>query len=536
MKTVGVALIDMLEALGTEFVFGIPGVHTVELYRGLAESPIRHITPRHEQGAGFMADGYARASGKPGVCFLITGPGLTNGITAMAQAMQDSIPMLVITGVNPVESMGKGRGLLHELPDQHGLIKALTPHAYSLRRAEDLPGVLARAYQVFASERPGPVHIEIPIDLMSAPMPDYQMPAQPQACTTVPDLTQALSRMRTAKAPIILAGGGCRAAGADVMALARVMDAPVISTANARTHLGNDPLHVSGSASIPALREQIAQADLVIALGTEMGPTDYDVFVDGGFPVLQQLIRLDIDPERLTQEPTSDIALQGDVAVVVPALTQVLTGQGPSAAQPGTERARAMMQAVQPPTGSVMEADLDVIDAIIETLPGCIIVGDSTQLVYSGNMLLRGSLPGGWFNSATGYGTLGYAPPAAVGAALACPDQPVVCLVGDGGLQFSAPELGSAVDAGASVIFLVWNNSGYKEIENYMRANDITPVGVTPTPAQSDALAQAFGLQSLRAENLSELTAHLNTAHQAGGCWLIEAVAPVDRGHAPWQA
>ena len=124
MTTVGEGLVKLLEARGVEIVFGIPGVHTIELYRGLAASSIRHVTPRHEQSAGFMADGYARATGKPGVAFVITGPGLTNAITAMAQARADSVPMLVISGVNRRETLGKGLGYLHELPDQLGLMRA----------------------------------------------------------------------------------------------------------------------------------------------------------------------------------------------------------------------------------------------------------------------------------------------------------------------------------------------------------------------------------------------------------------------------
>src|SRR5262249_39320849 len=164
----GEVLVELLEANGVEVVFGIPGVHTVELYRGLAASPIRHITPRHEQGAGFMADGYARVSGKPGVALVITGPGLTNTITAMGRAREDSTPMLVISGVNRRDSLGHGRGLLHELPDQHGMMKTVALYSHTLLNPDDLPAVVEQAFSVLLSGRPGPVHIEIPTDVMSA--------------------------------------------------------------------------------------------------------------------------------------------------------------------------------------------------------------------------------------------------------------------------------------------------------------------------------------------------------------------------------
>ncbi len=141
IPTCGEALVALLEKYGVEIVFGIPGVHTLELYRGLVGSKIRHVLPRHEQGAGFMADGYARASGKPGVCFLITGPGVTNAATPIGQAYSDSVPMLVISSVNEVRHLGKGRGELHELPDQQKLMSACT--AFSARA--DKPGRTAGA-------------------------------------------------------------------------------------------------------------------------------------------------------------------------------------------------------------------------------------------------------------------------------------------------------------------------------------------------------------------------------------------------------
>jgi acetolactate synthase-1/2/3 large subunit len=167
--TVGEALVSMLEQAGVDTVFGIPGVHTIELYRGLAASPIRHITPRHEQGAGFMADGYARVTGRPGVCFVITGPGVTNVLTAMAQARADSIPMLVISGVNATATLGLGHGHLHELPDQAGLMRSVALWSHTLTDPARLGEVLAHAFSVMTSGRPGPVHIEIPTDVMKLP-------------------------------------------------------------------------------------------------------------------------------------------------------------------------------------------------------------------------------------------------------------------------------------------------------------------------------------------------------------------------------
>ncbi|EWG99772.1 thiamine pyrophosphate-binding protein, partial [Halomonas sp. BC04] len=200
------------ERYAVDTVFGIPGVHTVELYRGLESSGIRHVTPRHEQGAGFMADGYARATGRPGVCLIITGPGMTNIATAMGQALADSIPMLVISSVNRRDTLGRGQGRLHELPSQQQLLSGVSRFSHTLLDPSALPEVLARAFAVFGSERPGPVHIEIPIDLFDAPVAP---PSSWQAATLyrpVPDprgLATAAQWLQQAERPLVLLGGGC---------------------------------------------------------------------------------------------------------------------------------------------------------------------------------------------------------------------------------------------------------------------------------------------------------------------------------------
>lgn len=521
MTTVGEALIEALEAQGVEVVFGIPGVHTVELYRGLAKSKIRHITPRHEQGAGFMADGYARASGKPGVCFLITGPGLTNAITAMAQAKQDSIPMLVISGVNARDSLGKKTGRLHELDDQHALMRQLIPHSFSLRKPDDLVEAIEKAFTLFASERPVPVHIEVPLDLMPEP---FTGTIPPRAASNPPQAPmeewQALAdRIAQAKAPLILAGGGVCKAANELLSVAEKMGAPVISTTNARAALGNHPLHAPVSATFDTVRRHIAEADLVLAVGTELGQTDYDVFADGGFPEIPNFVRIDIDAEQLDKGMPAALALHSDAKQGLSTLADILPGRTDNSAEQRSEDIRSQTLENCP---ADWKADLDVLDSIIAALPDCTIVGDSTQVVYSGNMIHRGPLPAGWFNAATGYGTLGYAPPAAIGASLADPDHPVVCLVGDGGFQFSMPELGAAVDAGTPVIFLIWNNFGFREIEKFMVENEIEPVGVKPTPPDFQILAQAYGIPSVRVGSLPELEKALRNAWSSGKPSVIE--------------
>ncbi len=263
-KTVGEILIDLLEINEVEVVFGIPGVHTVELYRGLASSKIRHVTPRHEQGAGFMADGYARVSGKPGVCLVITGPGLTNTITPMAQAGADSIPMLVISGVNARHTLGKGFGKLHKLPAQHAMLKTLAKYSVTLLDPNDLYAVIEAAFLALGSGRPGPVHIEIPTDVMSLQMPVQNLqktiPSQFDAEPGV--ISKAVEMCAAARHPVILAGGGATNADSELEELATLLDAPVITTTNGRGLLAGLPLSVPASPSLEPVRDLLAKADL----------------------------------------------------------------------------------------------------------------------------------------------------------------------------------------------------------------------------------------------------------------------------------
>ena len=523
MTTVGEALISLLEAHGVDTVFGIPGVHTVELYRGLARSNIRHITPRHEQGAGFMADGYARASGRPGVAFVITGPGLTNTITAMGQARADSVPMLVISGVNALDTLGKGLGFLHELPDQRGMMEKVALFSQRITEAGELPAALARAFSLFATARPGPVHIEIPIDVM-AMSADGLTVASANMKAPAPDpadIAHAVKLAGAARRPLILAGGGAKRAEAPLKRLAERLGAPVVQTANARGLLHRHVLCVPASPSLKAVRALIAEADLVIAAGTEFGPTEYDMYSDGGFPVPANLVRIDIGDDQLARHPAS-ISIRADCGEAIEALLAGIDKAPVPVCPDGAERAAAVRNAAFAGIDPAIQAQIRVVETIRDALPGSIIVGDSTQPIYAANLYYDHDRPAGWFNAATGFGALGFGPPAAIGAALAVPDAPVVCLTGDGGFQFTLPEIGAALDAEAPVIFVVWNNRGYREIETSMRDVGVEPVGVSPEPPDFCTLAQAYGIAAERLSGSNGLTEALQRAKASNRSYLIE--------------
>lgn len=526
MGSIGEALVKGLEERGVDVVFGIPGVHTLELYRGLAASSIRHVTPRHEQSAGFMANGYARASGRVGVAFVITGPGLTNTLTAMAQARADSVPMLVVSSVNALPSLGMGLGYLHELPDQQSLAAQVALSSDRIVASDELVPALNHALGESDSRRPGPRHIEVPLDVAGAP---YDAPVTPASEPRSPtnsetDLARAVELLEQAQQPIILAGGGIRRSSALVQALAEKLNAPVVQTINARGLLHRHRLGVPASPSLEAVRALIGGSDAVLALGTELGPTDFDMYATGTMPRMQNLIRVDVCAEQLARRDC-DLAIHGDSADVARRLLAAITTSNNNGT--GEARAAAALAKAWEEIGPDMRAQSELLTVMREAVPNALIVGDSTQPVYAGNLYYDHDRPAGWFNAATGFGALGYAIPAAIGAALAEPDAPVICLTGDGGAQFSLPDLMSAKDEGVNVIFVVWNNNGYQEIETSMEAVGVVPVGCDPTAPDFEAVAASCGLPYQRCTATgSALAAALSKAQHETGPTMIEISAP----------
>lgn len=526
MSSIGEELVRGLAERGVKTVFGIPGVHTVELYRGLAASGIRHVTPRHEQSAGFMADGYARVSGQTGVAFVITGPGLTNTLTAMAQARADSVPMLVVSGVNRLDTLGKGLGYLHELPDQRGLAGLVALHSERVTQAHELAPALDAAFAAALTDRPGPRHIEVPLDVAGQVFDAPPAKTTPQPMSPAPleeSLDAALHLLASAKRPVVLAGGGVRHCADLVRKLAERLNAPVVQTINARGVLHAHPLSIPASPSLSAVRRLIGGADVVLAVGTELGPTDFDMYATGTMPTMRNLIRVDICSQQLARH-VCDVAIHGDGEAVMTRLVEDLQRSENDGS--GHERAAAARTHAFEEIGPEMRAMCQVLDRMRETVPSALVVGDSAQPLYAGNLYYDHDRPGGWFNAATGFGALGYAIPAAIGAALAQPEATVICLTGDGGAQFSLPELMTARDEGVSVVFVIWNNRGYLEIETSMRAVGVTPVGCDPTPPDFEAVAGSCGLPFQRCSaQPSAFAAALKAALAQGGPAVVEIMA-----------
>ncbi|MEM7216947.1 MAG: 5-guanidino-2-oxopentanoate decarboxylase [Pseudomonadota bacterium] len=522
--SVGGALAPLLEARGVTDVFGIPGNHTVELYRGLAQSTIRHITTRHEQGAGFMADGYARATGRPGVCLLISGPGLLNAATALGQALADSVPVLAIVAVGARETLGAGLGTLHELPEQLQTAAGFSRLALRVSAPEEFPVALERAFELFATARPGPVVIEIPTDVQKLTFPgaaEAHKAVQGVGMVPAADpglITDCAQRLHDADAPLLVLGGGAVGAADECRQLAVALDAPVIATSNAKGIVPpGHPLHVGGSPSLPGLQAALAEADCVLAIGTEFGETDYDLLFQGA-PAARSgsLIRVDIDAAQLKRNRRADVAVCADAAAFVPALRTALVERPErgGAARAATLRDGCLREAH-------WHAEMAQFFATLGTSLGDVcVVGDSTRPTYYATWQYEPQRPRRYFHSVTGFGTLGYSIPAAMGAAVGL-DEPVLCLIGDGGAQFTLTEFATAVQERLPVCFLVWANAGYEEITNSMIGADVSTDSTMIGGPDYVALAAAYGLPSATPRDHTALASALAEAAAREGPTLV---------------
>ena len=309
----GEALVSLLEAYGVDTIFGIPGVHNIEMYRALPRSKIKHVLVRHEQGAGFMADGYARATGKPGVCFTITGPGVLNILTPMAQAWSDSSNVLVISTALDIVDSAQGRGRLHEMIDQRGAASAVTKLALRAYTPKDVRDAIARAFANFASARPRPVYIEIPIDTLKQPAGDGWTVARGLPNLPVADaasIAAAARKLNGAKRPLLILGGGALAAGKAALAIAEKLNAPILTTVAGKGSVSADhPLCLGYRLGRPEAVTYINKSDAILCVGSELSETD---FWNTDAIIATNLIRVDIDPDSIARPHTAEIAVLGD--------------------------------------------------------------------------------------------------------------------------------------------------------------------------------------------------------------------------------
>ncbi len=519
---VGGALVSLLKEYGVDTIFGIPGVHNNELYRGLLNSGMRHILPRHEQGAGFMADGYARATGRPGVCFTITGPGLTNIMTPMGQAYSDSIPMMVFSSALDVADQGQGHGRLHEITNQCAAAATVSGFAQTATAAHDVPELVARAWASFSSGRPRPAYVELPIDVLATPVePNWKAVTQNQVPHPSPDaISAAAACLKQAKRPVIIVGGGAVSATGALTSLAERLNAVVIPTVSGKGVVpASHPLCAEPTLSRGSTKKFVCAADAVLAIGTELAETDF--WIDERLRLAGTLVRVDIDADRLSDRHGGDIKVLSDAGIAADALLEAL-GAGNGAGEFTKADAEAIDAEAVSQYSHEEKGLHKVLGALRAALPANTrLATDMTKIAYAGNEMFPVDAPGHWMHP-SGYGTLGYALPAAIGAKFGVPDAPVVALLGDYGFQYTLNELAVATEAKLDLIVVMWNNQGLQAIMDDMDRKEIGHIATNPVNPDFGKLADAYGFAYRPVDTLEGIGAAVAAALAEGGPQFIE--------------
>jgi len=526
--------VDLLAANGIDTVFGIPGVHNLALYRGLdRRRDVRHVLTRHEQGAAFAADGYARMTGRTAAAFVISGPGVTNALTAVAQARSDSVPLIIVASTPVAASLGRGWGLLHELKDQHGVMDAVLDLTCTARSAEEAQTFLRRVFEEYAAGRTRPAYLGVPLDLLAEdttlPVEVFAGPATPQAAARPQASAEQVRRvaglLSAAARPMVIAGGGARGAAAALREVVDRLDAYLVTTAAGKGILPErHPANLGCSLPYAPTQRLIAEADVVLAVGTGLSETD--IYIADRQAVRGRLVRVDIRDLVDERHPAVE-SVCSDAAPFIGALAAVLAergsaGSGWRSAAGAASVHRAAMDAGLDAPSRVLARGLAAIRAALPA--DAVMFSDMTQIAYLGNYAFPMDLPGAWHHP-SGYGTLGFAMPAALGAKIAAPQRAVLALHGDYGLQFTIQEFGTAVEAGVSLPIVVWNNSALGQIRDDMIASGIAPIGVIARNPDFVALAGAWGARGVRVGDGAALTAAVQAALQYAGPTLIEVDA-----------
>lgn len=511
MPTVAEAVITCLHANGVDTFFGIPGVHTVELYRGLNASKVRHIQPKHEQNAAFMADGYARASGRPAGCVVISGPGMLNASTAIAQARSDSVPMLVLTTVAARKDLGIRRGNLHELAGQADIASRIAAEAHTLLDPDNIRPFFRSAFNRFAAGRPGPAYMELPLDLAGEQIDADDAAAErfPACYPPAPSagaISAALDVLSSAGSVVIIAGGGAVGASGGLEKIAETFDAPVVTTtAGKGAFPAAHPLSAGSTISRRSIQALIEDADAVLAIGTELAEPD-TLLGDRRLQLRGRLVRIDIDPAQLFAQYAPAVAIQADAALTIEALAARLQGDEGLRQSGAAARIARIVAAEKDKATAAAPLEAEFCAALRKAMPDDgIVVADSTMPAYFGNVWYPIERPGTWLTSSRGFGTLGWALPAAIGASLACPDRKLVCLVGDGGLLFTLEELVTACEQRLPLPVIVWNNGGYQAIRDALRARGCSPLGTDFAAPRLEALSESFGAGYRALDDVADL-------------------------------
>lgn len=521
-------MVKCLENEGVSVVFGYPGAAICpfydELYKG---SQITHILVRQEQNAGHAASGYARVSGKAGVCVATSGPGATNLITALATAYLDSIPMVAITG--QVRSDLLGRDVFQEV-DITGACEPFTKHSYLVKRTEELPRIFKEAFHLASTGRPGPVLIDIPIDMQTNEIPEFIYPQKAEIIGYKPRITghplqirKAVELLASAKRPVICAGGGVVSSNArrELMQFTQKTSIPVVSTMmGIGIFPSRHPLYLGmlGSHGVRAANKAIHGADLLILCGARVG--DRAMAAPGQITEKAKVIHIDIDPAEIGKNMKADIPIVGDIRSVLGSLTEKISYQAPQA---WLDEVQSWKENIScPPSVEGYVNPKRFILTLSEKLPEkSVYVADVGQnQIWSANHF---QVKEGRFLTSGGLGTMGYSVPAAIGAKLAKPQRQVVAVCGDGSFQMSFNELGTICQNRIDVKIVVMRNARLgmvRELQDNLYGGRHSATLLDGTP-DFVALAGAYGIAAQEINDDSQIDGAIDAMLSHKGAYLL---------------
>ena len=506
LMTGGKAVVESLKRGGVEIVFGLPGVQIMSIFDAFyGERDVRLITVRHEQSAVYMADGYARIKGKPGVGLVVPGPGVQNALAALGTAYACSSPVLLLAGQVESKDLGSNLGALHEVNDQLDMVRPVTKWCRRVMRVEEIPGAIHQAMTQMQTGRPRPTEVEIPWDtLRSTADVDFLSPEAP--VRPVPDrmsIQRAVELLTQARKPFIWAGGGAILAEAspELRELAECLGAPVGTTAEGKGSIPEDhPLSLGGAYyGFGASRWALPQADVVLAIGTRL--SWLQMRPGTALKPPQKLIQVDADPSVIGKAYPADVSIAADARIGLKALLEearrkkIIHGRwSPSELDCCHKKHQSWLQEKAP-------LQNEVIQTLRKELPDdAILVSGVTNIGYWSNLAYTVRHPRTYLTSSY-FATLGYSFPTALGAKLAAPDKQVVCVVGDGGFLYGCAELATAVRQGINLVTVVFNDGAFGSTKSDQMVNfNGRIVGTELNNPDFAKLAELFGAKGLKAE------------------------------------